>query len=269
MRELALVGLVAVIFGLGSFWATDHFGAFSAVNLAAGGTALLAALALGARRLRALGGPHSRPVIARGLAGIALAVAVAVGAEWLAGRLDWRFDWTLEGEFEPSEAVCRALGELEEPLELQLFSDPLDPRRRRTRLHLEALARCGPVEVRELELGARPELEDRFGVGSSNSVVVALGDRWELLPRPTEGALYEALYHLRQIDAGSVAFLAGAGEGDPRRGDELGYSGLGVALQTEGYRVLSLVSAALREVPPEVKAVIAIAPRRHLTENAL
>ena len=269
MRELAVVGLVAVLFGLGSFWATDHFGAFSAVNLALGGAALLAALGLGARRLRALGGPHSRPLVARGLGGIALALALAVGAERLADRLDWRFDWTLEGEFEPSEAVCRALGELAGPLELRLFSDPLDPRRRRTRLRLEALARCGPVEVRELELGSDPELEDRFGVGSSNSVVVELGDRWEILARPTEGALYEALYQLRQIDAGSVAVLAGAGEGDPQRGDELGYSGLAVALQTEGYRVRSLVSAALREVPPDVKAVIAIAPRRQLTAGGL
>jgi gliding motility-associatede transport system auxiliary component len=269
MRELALVGLVAVLFGLGSYWATDHFGVFSAVNLLAGGCALLVALGLGARRLRALGGPHSRPVIARGLLGIAAALAVAVAAERLAERLDWRFDWTLEGEFVPSEAVCRAVADLPGPLSLRLFSDPLDPRRRRTRLRLEALARCGPVQVSALELGSHPELEDRFGVPSSNSVVVELGGRWELLPRPTEGALYEALYHLRDVDAGSVALLAGAGEGDPQRGDEFGYSGLGVALQTEGYRVRSLVSAALREVPPDVKAVIAIAPRRHLTAEGL
>lgn len=268
MRELALVGLVAVLFGLGSFWATDHFGAFSALNLAAGGLALLAALGLGARRLGAVGGPHSRPLIARGLFGIGAALAVAVAAERAAERLDWHFDWTLEGQFEPSEAVCKALAELP-GVTLRLFSDPLDPRRRRTRLELEALARCGAVEVVEHELGARPELEDRFGLGSSNSVVVELGDRDELVTRPTEGALYEALYRLRQLDSGSVALLAGAGEGDPQRGDDLGYSGLGVALQTEGYRVLSLVSAALRDVPDEVRAVIAIAPRRQLTEGAL
>ncbi len=268
MRELALVGLVAVVFGLGSFWATDHFGAFSALNLAAGALALLAALGLGARRLRAVGGPHSRPLIARGLFWIGAALAVAVAAERAAEHLDWRFDWTLEGQFEPSQAVCRALAELP-GVTLRLFSDPLDPRRRRTRLELEALARCGPVEVVEHELGARPELEDRFGVGSSNSVVVELGERDEVVMRPTEGALYEALYRLRQLDAGNVALLAGAGEGDPQRGDDLGYSGLGVALQTEGYRVLSLVSAALRDVPEEVRAVIAIAPRRHLTEGGL
>jgi hypothetical protein len=269
MRELALAGAVGVAFGLGSFWATDHFGAFSAINVVAGVLALGVALALGARRLRATGGPHSRPVVARGLMLVAGSLVVAIGAERLAARLDWSTDWTLEGSFELSEATRRALGDLPGELSALLFYDPLDPRKRRTRLLLDELSRYGPVRIREHELDRAPELEDRYEVGSSNTVVIALGDRFETLDRPTEGALYEALYRLRQLETGTLALLGGAGEGDPQRGDELGFSGLGVALQTEGYRVRRVISAALREVPEDVDAVLAIAPRRRLTGGAV
>ncbi len=271
MRELALTGLVAIAFGVGSFWATDHFGAFSAVNIAGGALALLGALALGARRLQATGGPHSRPVVARGFLLVVASAIVAVGAERLAARGDWHFDWTLEGSFELSEATLRALRDLPDELELLLFYDPLDPRKRRTALLLEELARQahGAVRRREYELERFPELEDRYEVGSSNTVVLTLAGDFETVDRPTEGSLYEALYRLRRLESGSLAILGGAGEGDPQRSDALGFSGLGVALQTEGYRVRQLVSAALREVPQDVDAVIAIAPRRRLTGGAV
>ena len=47
MRELAYAGLVAIVFGLGSFYATDQFGGFNTANLVAGGVAIVTALALG------------------------------------------------------------------------------------------------------------------------------------------------------------------------------------------------------------------------------
>jgi hypothetical protein len=75
MRELALAGFVALGFGLGSYYATGELATFSVVNLLLGAAALLLAIAAGARRLSFAGGPHSRPVILRGLLGIAVALA--------------------------------------------------------------------------------------------------------------------------------------------------------------------------------------------------
>ncbi len=269
MRELALVGAIASLFGLGSFWATGSFGPFNAVNLGLGALALLAALGLSARRLRGLGGAQAWPVLARG-AGLVLAtLALAVAAEWGVRRQGWRFDWTLERSFELSEAMQRRLAELPGPVTAHLFVDPFDPRKRRTRLLLETLARHGPLQVVEHELGAAPELEDRFAIPDSNSVALELNGRAETVDRPTEGPLYEALSRLDQTGAGTLVVLAGAGEGDPTAGGSLGFSGLGVALQNEGYAVRSVVSAALREVPRDTSAVLAIAPRRRLPESAL
>ena len=271
MRELALAGLVAVIFGVGSYYATRDFGAFSLANLVLGWGALLAALAVGARRLRFAGGPHARAVLLRGLGGVAVALVLGVGLERAADRSGFRFDLTFEQSFELSPAIVKKLGEIEGKLSATLYRDPFDPRVRRTRLLLETLAEAaeGKLVVRERILDDYPEEEDRYEVGSSNSVVFELGERWETVGRPTEGSLYEALYRLHAKGTGTLVILRGEGEGDPQRSDDLGYSGLATALATEGYTLQSRVSAALREVPEGTDAVLAIAPRRRLLPGTL
>ncbi len=269
MRELAIAGFVAVVFGLGSFYATDHFGAFSIANLALGGLALLVALVAGARRVRVSVGPLSRRLLLRGVLGIALAAAAAVAIERAARWSELRFDWTFERSFEPAPATLKALAEMPGRLEVLLFKDPLDPRIRRTRLLLQELSRHGDLRVRELEIDEVPAEVDEYAVGSSNSVVIRLGDRFETIDRPTEGAIYEALYRLRAQQGGLLVLLRGEGEGDPERSDELGFSGLAEALVTEGYALEVAVSAALAEVPEAADAVVLLAPRRSLPATAV
>jgi len=269
MREFALAGFVAVAFGLLSFHATDRVGAFSIANFALGGAALLGAGWLSARRLRAIGGPHSRRVIGRGLLRVALALFAAIGVERAAALAELRFDWTFEGRYELAPATRDALAELPAPLEILLFYDPLDPRIRRTRLLLETLTHHGDVATRALEMDAAPDEMDAFGVGSSNSVVLRLGDAFEVVERPTEGAIYEGLHRLTSRRGGAIAVLRGEGQGDPYRDDARGFSGLIEALITEGYEVHTLVSAALSEVPDEVDVVLSLAPQRRLRDDAL
>jgi ABC-2 type transport system permease protein len=271
MRELGLAGLVAILFGLGSFYAARDLGAFSIANLALGGLALLVALAAGARRLRFVGGPHSRPVILRGLALVAAALAVAVGLERGAALLNVRMDWTFEHTFELSPATTERLRSAGPGLTALLFYDPLDPRIRRTRLLLDQMARAsgGRLVVRERVLDDHPDEADRFAIATSNTVVLTQGDRWERADRPSEGTLFEALYRLTAPRAGAIVMLRGEGEGDPERGDELGYAGLAAALATEGYEVRSVVSATLRDVPEDAAAVLIVSPRRRLLPHAL
>ena len=181
MRELAVAGFIAVAFGLGSFYATDHFGGFNLANLVLGGAALAASLALSARRLRSVGGPHSRRVVIRGLLLIALATGLAVGMERLAERANVRLDWTFEGRYEPADATRKVLSELGAPVQIDLLYDPLDPRIRRTRLLLQTLARLGDVTIREFPLDQVPEEIDEYGVGTSNSLLLRMGSSWQVV----------------------------------------------------------------------------------------
>lgn len=275
MGELGLAGLVAILAGLAAYYAIGETSAFSLVNLAAGALALAAAAVLAARRLRRVGGPHSRAVVLRGLAWIAGALLLGIALERGAKLSGVRFDWTLERSFEISPAVLEKLDAIQaergETPVATLFFDPGDPRIRRTRLLLQEIARAsaGKLRVRERELSEDPEAADLFAVGSSNSVVLTLGDYFETVPRPSEGTLYEALYHLHERGNGTLVILRGEGEGDIRSIRDTGFTGLVAALGTEGYRVESHVSASLAEVPEGTDAVLAIAPRRQLLPSAL
>ncbi len=271
MRELGLAGVVAILFGLGSYYATRDLGAFSIANLALGTAGLLAALVTGARRLRFVGGAHSRPVILRGLALVGLALALGVALERSAARLDVRLDWTFEKNFELSPAMVERLAALDEPVTALLFYDPLDPRIRRSRILLSELARTarGSLTVRERVLDDHPDEADRFAIATSNTVVLTRGERWERADRPSEGTLFEALYRLTTPPAGTIVVLRGEGEGDPLRSDDVGFAGLMEALTTEGYQIRSVVSAALRDVPEDAAAVLVLSPERRLLPHAL
>jgi hypothetical protein len=269
MRELALVGGIAFAFGLGSYYATDVLTRFALANLAAGGLALALAAALALRRLRFAAGSHSRRVLLRGALLLLAAVAAAVALERAAQRSGLRTDLTFERSFELAPATRKAIAELGAPLTATLYHDRYDPRSRATRLLLRSLAEAGPLTLRDKLLADAPDEVDRFGIASSNTVVLELGDRFEVVERPLEATLYEALYRLRSRMHGVLGLLRGEGEGDATNDGELGFSGLAAALGTEGYRLRSLVTASLTEIPEDLAAVLVLAPRRPLLPSSL
>ena len=205
----------------------------------------------GCARVRSGGGPRAAPPALRG--GLALAPRAAARAarrrrrararaRARAGRRLVRAARAIS----PSSAAsswprrrCKALSELPGELDATLYHDRFDPRVRSTRLLLASLAASGRVKVRERLLSDSPEELDRFGIASSNTVVLELGTRFETVERPLEGALYEALYRLRSRSNGVIGVLRGEGEGDVSSDAELGFSGLAAALSTEGYQVRS------------------------------
>jgi ABC-type uncharacterized transport system len=198
-----------------------------------------------------------------------LAVAAAgVALERLTAAADWQLDWSFEQRFALSDAVRGVLQELGS-VDATLYHASFDPRARSTRLLLRTLAETGHLELRERSLDESPEDADRFGIGSSNSVVLRRGERYETVERPTEGTLYEALYRLRDRDAGMLYVARGAGEGDLARGDGAGFSGLGQALQTEGYRLREFVAATGAEIPDDASGLLVLAPRRAWRPEAL
>lgn len=270
---LALVGLIVLAFGLFTRQAlgldTPFVIAHGVLGVAALGTALLLALLrIGKSRQPAL----LRPAL-RSIGGGVATCALALLAYWGVVQADVRFDWTFEGRFELSEATHQLLAELPAPLALTLYFDPGDPRIRNTRLLLEEFANVakGPQAVRVdvLRIDEHPEDEDRYGIGSSNSVVLTLGDRFELVERPTEGALYQALSGLVRDPTRVLYISVGGGEGDLERSDALGFSGLRAALESEGFEARPLPLAMVDEIPADASAVISIAPRRALPEASL
>lgn len=269
MRELALVGFVAIFFGLGSYQIVGEVRFFNGANLALGIAALVAAATLAMRRARGVQEPALRgPLLESALTILAVLWGAVLFLQFVR-LLDVRFDWTFEGRYETSLAMIKVLDALEAPALATLYTASGDPRLRPSRMLLDEFARHGQLEVRSRILEQFPDDEDRYGIGSSNSVVIEYGGDWRLVERPSEGTLYEAISQLSSSQERVLYVTVGAGEGDLEDGGDLGYSGFRAALETEGYELRPLPTAAIAQVPPDADGLIVMSPERRLTENAL
>lgn len=169
MRELAAVGIVALAFGLGAFYADRDVPLFAVGNLTVAALCLLAAAALGLRRARGGGAsPAARRLLATRLAVVALALGLAWACEQGAARTGWVWDATADARFSLAPATVEALRALPPGTVATLYHEELDNRVRSTRLLLETLAEAGPLAVRTRDLAGAPEEADRFGIGTSN-----------------------------------------------------------------------------------------------------
>ena len=269
MAALTAVGLVALAFGVGAYYMGEGLGVFAAANLLAGGAVLLVSSALALRRLRRGGSRRTPTTGLADLGWVLAALAVAVGAERGFDRSGMAFDWTADSRYSIAPATREALAALPGRVTLTLFHDAADNRSRSTRLLLQSLARAGPIDVQERHLEDASDEADRYGVGASNTVVVALGDRFEIVERPTEGTLWEALQRLIGTRRAVLYVARGEGEANFERSDASGYSGLAAALQNEGYAVRELVMPALQRVPDDAAAVLVLGPHRALRDTSL
>ncbi len=276
MRELLGVGVIALGFGVLASFASEEPGWFALANFGVGSAALLLGALRALLRARHASAPAFRRPLAAGAVRVLLALAAAVALERAVAAAKVQLDHSFEGKFEPAPATQGALAALcaEGGVEAILFGEDFDPRRRGTRLLLQTLAARSCLAFSERRLGDALEEEERYGVGTSNTVILrqlAEGrpERVELVDRPTEGALYEALSLLAGREGGLLWLARGAGEGDVESGADAGYSGLAAQLAIEGYALHQFVGAATPEIPDEVAAVIWVAPQRALPAESL
>lgn len=269
--RLVWIGIVASVFALVAYRVLGASSVFIVMNAGLGGLALLGAAVMALGRVAApqpssLRGPFLDNLLrtATAIWTIALALGLAAGS-------GVRFDWTFEGEFEIAEATRSLLGELHEGdrARMTLYFDAGDPRVRNTRLLLEQLVHDHPIELRVRELSQHPDDEDRFGIGSSDSVVLEVGDRWTLVARPSEGALYEGFASLLHEREQLLYATVGAGEGDLERLDDGGFAGLRAALEVEGYLLAPLPLAIEERVPADASGLLIVAPERPFTARGL
>jgi len=276
MRDWLGVAVIALGFGILASFASEEPGWFARANFGLAALAFVLGLLRGLLRARHASAPAFRRPLVLGLGRVALALVAAVALERAAALAGIQLDWTFEGKYRPAPATLDALTELCQQGELDalLFGDDLDPRRRSSRLLLQTLAAESCLHFEARSLGADPGEEDRYGVGSSNTVVLrqrlpGRPERVELVERPTEGALFETLSLLAEREGGTLWIARGAGEGDLESGAATGYSGLASALVTEGYQLHQFVGAATSEIPDDAAAVLWIAPERALPAEAL
>lgn len=266
---LAPLGLIALAFSAASYYSSSSFGVFGWANLALGVGALVAAAIAGFGRARGLGSASARRVLLPRLFWVLASIVVAIAAERGVAALGWRADLTADTRYTLSPATRAALDALPERLTATLYVDREDNRARSTRLLLQTLALSGDVEVRERDIEQSPDDVERYGIESSNTVVLGLGERTEVVTRPTEGALYEGLRRVVGEQGGVVYVARGEGEGDVQRPDDAGFTGLAAALATEGFVVRDFVTGAYDRIPDDASLLIVIGPQRRMRAESV
>lgn len=270
MRALTLIGFIALAFGLGARYATGQLGLFSQINL---GLGILLLLGAGIHFLTSMGrATHAtgRRILVRHFFAIFAALVLSVSIERGLALRATRFDLTPLRDFELAPATLTALKNLPGEIDVTLFYALGDPRIERTRLLLKTFAQHGPLRLHERDMNHAGDEMEQFELGSSNSVALEFGTRFETTTYPTEGTLLEALLALSTTRNHSIYIAAGDGEYDFKSTDSNnGFSGLAAALQNEGFRLHELLMASITEIPRDAALVIFASPQHTLRDTSV
>jgi len=270
MTFLPAAGLVMILVGVASYYATRSLhglSAFSGANLALGVLLVLAGAAAQVRSFRGFSGAASRRVALRALsvfvAGLLAVIALDVAARRSTARLDLTVDrlYTLSDQ---TRALCAELDtDAGPPIELVFFEDALLAKDVRLLVAAYASA-CPRVAVRDASRKEPPAGARDLYTTSATTVIACRGEVCDPVGYPSERNITSALLRLASERVPRVFFLVGHGEVDLASQNDNGYSGLAALLRDQGFDVRALVGPATAELPAEADVVIAAAPERDL-----
>lgn len=270
MGFLAPAGLVMILVGVASHYATrslSGFSAFSLLNVAAGAALLLAGGVWRARRFRGFSGAASRRVASAWVGALALALVAVIGVDLLAKGWSARVDLTRDRLYtlsDQTKGICRELAEAQgEPIDLVFFEDALLAKD--VRLLVDAYgADCPSVRIRDASRDEPPAGARGLFRTTATTVIACRGAVCDPVGYPSERNITSALLRLGSARVPRVYFLVGHGEVDLASQAEDGYSGLAGTLRGQGFDVQALVGPAAPEVPADADALVVAGPERDL-----
>ena len=113
MGIIALTGMIAISFGIGSYYVTDTVGPFGWANGLYGAAALGLAALTRLKQIRFIGTPAARRVLFPSLIGIGVAFFVGSSLEVFTSKLGWQFDFTSQKIFKLSSGTIKLLSSLD------------------------------------------------------------------------------------------------------------------------------------------------------------
>ncbi len=275
MAFLPAAGLVMILVGVGSYYATRSLHgltAFSSANLALGVLLVAIGAIAQARRFRGFSGAESRRVGLRWSAILVGALALMIGVDVWASALTARIDLTVDRMYTLSEqtvALCRDLAQKRgEPVQLVFFEDALLAKD--VRLLVDAYTdSCPALEVRDASRREPPEAARDIYTTTATTVIACRGDVCDPVGYPSERNITSALARLTREHAVRVYFTIGHGEIDLASEADTGFSGIAALLRDQGFDPQAFVGPAAAEVPEDADLVVVAAPERDLMPEEL
>ena len=276
LRIAGYAGTVLLLFGLLSFAFSGRFDLWTAVHVAGGGIAVLAALAAnlgGVLRAVAARGTRQR---AQAVTGTLVFAALVIVLNLLAARFPRTWDVTEERVHTLGDKTLAVLSHLDKPVELAAFVPSGD----RGHGGLEDLlkryaAKSRDLTYRMIDPEREPQEADRFGVTEPGVLAARCGaeraqSHGSAASAFDEGEVTSLILKVARPAAHRLYALTGHGE--PQVSDLQTAEGLGAfagALKDDNIEIQPLFLAAAPRVPDDAAAVILAGPVKDLIPHEL
>jgi ABC-type uncharacterized transport system involved in gliding motility auxiliary subunit len=275
MAFLPAAGLVMILVGVGSYYATRSLhgmSGFSMANIGIGVALVLIGAVAQARRFGGFSGAQSRRVVLRWTAVVLAAFALVLALDVWARNLTARIDLTVDRMYTLSEqtrSICAELAEKKgDKIQLVFFEDALLARdvKLLTAAYGDA---CPAVEVEDASRRAPPEAARDIYTTSATTVIACRADVCDPVGYPSERNITSAILRLARDRAIHIYFTVGHGEIDLASEADAGFSGVASMLRDQGFEPQALVGPAASEVPADADVVVVAAPERDLLPEEL
>ena len=191
--------------------------------------------------------------------GVVVALAIAVGVNYLAARQNKRWDFTANRQNSLAEQTVKLLQSLDAPVKFTVFEQQTNVERFRQRL--DAFRYASPrVTVEYIDPDLKPIVAREYQVEAYGTVVVDYKGKRERVTSDSEQDLTNGLIKAMSTMERKVYFLQGHGEREPNKTERDGYSAVSGSLRKDNYMVERLVLAQMKEVPDDATVVIVPGP---------
>jgi ABC-type uncharacterized transport system involved in gliding motility auxiliary subunit len=270
---LGLIGLILLVFAGVSFALTSGATVYDKLYIAAhavvGIILLIAYFSAGIENLRTFLGERSTKYGTSTIVASLIFIAILAIINFISYRHNHRFDLTSESVYSLSPQSVQVLAGLTKDLRMEAFVEggmnpELDD------LLKNYAASSSKVTYRLVDPDREPELAEKYGVKSFNTVRIQYGDASNQVTQPTEETLSNAVIKLTRSGRQTVCVIEGHGE--PDVDDKEGQHGLSqakTALENENYEVKKVLLASMEKVPDECKVVLIAGPTRPFLSQEL
>jgi ABC-type uncharacterized transport system involved in gliding motility auxiliary subunit len=198
--------------------------------------------------------------------GVAVALAITVGVNYIASRQNKRWDLTAARQNSLSEQTVKLLQGLTAPVKFTVFERQTEMERFRGRL-TEYAYNSSQVSVDYIDPDTRPVVAREFDIQAYGTVVIDYMGKRERVTSDSEQDLTNGLIKAMSTMARKVYYLQGHGEKEPNRTERDGFSAVSGSLRRDNYEVERLVLAQMKEVPDDATVVLIAGPTSDILET--
>ena len=263
-----LLGLLFLAFGFAGAALVGVSDAYVLLNLVAGGTLVLAYLALGFEDFRNLLGQRSTRYGAGATVYTLLFVALVGGGNYLATRHHHRWDVTEAGIYTLAPQSQKVVGALTQEFDMTAFVEGGQDPQLESLLDSYRYAAPAHVKFRMVDPDKEPALVDQMKITTARSVHLQYGNESFVVTNPSEETITNGVIRVSGAAKKTVYFAEGHGEGDTQNSqDPRGYSSARLGLEQENYEVKTLLLPAAEQVPDDASVLVIAGPERPLTDH--